>query len=321
MDWVGQWYVLQEERGEFARIRFGCAEVGCEPEWYTVPHKDADGIGAFADLLRRRGYGAFATLPQMRQSDDTTRFPLRPLRPPAQVAAWMDFDTDWSGGSPQDACPSSMHWVILSEGQTRRVEEAALGQGVSLNSLLLWALNRALGPWLDRSGPALWSMPVNLRGAVAVMPDTANQFAAIDIDIACSGEAPAAPKDVHARIRQLLAQGAHWQAWNSWNVGERVGINGMRMLLQKSLQSGRRKTGLFSNLGAWDDGKTAPTVDWIFLAPVTKEVPFAACVLNWRGRLTAAIQAHPALATDPQRAADWLDAWMKELRGVCDSGA
>lgn len=316
MDWVGKWYALQEERGEFARIRFGLLEEGREPVWFAVPHQEADGIGAFAGLLRTLGYGAFDALPQIRHADRSTGQRRRIARPAVQVAVWRDIDVDWTGGLPEAACPRAVCWSSLSADQTQHLQQVARDSGASLNSLALWALNHAVAPWLaDGMGAPLWSMPVNLRGAVAAASDIANQFAIIDIEL--DHEKTAVPQQVHAVVGQLLAQGAHWQAWDAWSIGERVGEEGMRMLYEKSLRSGRTKTGIYSNLGTWDDGNTAPAADWVFLAPVTKEVPFAACLLTWRGRLTAAVQAHPALSTDPQQARVWLQAWLDAL---CASG-
>jgi len=320
LDWVGQWYALQEEVGEFARIRFGRVQDGCEPEWFTIPHQDADGIGAFAQLLRTQGYGAFETLPRARPRERDAGTSRRLVRLPMQVAAWKEFDHGWRGGSPEAACPSALAWRSLSVGQTQRLLRNAASHGASFNSLALWALHQAVAPSLVAdSGPSLWAMPVNLRGAVASASEAANQFAVVDIELPQASSV--APREVHARIKQLLAQGAHWQAWDAWNIGERVGLDGMRMLFEKSLRAGRMKTGLYSNLGEWDDRRTTPAVDWVFLAPVSKGVPFAACLLTWRGRLTAAIQAHPALATDPSRAAGWLNAWLDTLLEAGDACA
>src|ERR1700761_8122389 len=55
-DPIKPWFVAAEELGEFVGIRFGRLAPGkTEPEWIFLSHMDFDGIGGFAEILRKRG--------------------------------------------------------------------------------------------------------------------------------------------------------------------------------------------------------------------------------------------------------------------------
>src|SRR2546430_14476508 len=55
-DPISPWFIAAEKLGEYIGIRFGHVTVGASrPEWIFLRHTDFDGIGGFAEILRRRG--------------------------------------------------------------------------------------------------------------------------------------------------------------------------------------------------------------------------------------------------------------------------
>src|SRR5438045_1738577 len=65
-DPITPWFKLCEEVGEYIGIRYGrVAPDADEPEWVFMRHMDFDGIGAFAEILRRRG-AEIPRLPQLK---------------------------------------------------------------------------------------------------------------------------------------------------------------------------------------------------------------------------------------------------------------
>ena len=55
-DPISPWFDICEELDEYIGIRFGRLAPGAtDPEWMFVRHRDFDGIGGLAELLRRRG--------------------------------------------------------------------------------------------------------------------------------------------------------------------------------------------------------------------------------------------------------------------------
>src|SRR5256885_12403654 len=65
-DPISPWFEICEELDEYIGIRFGrISPGGTDPDWTFVRHTDFDGIGGFAELLRRRG-AVIPRLPQIK---------------------------------------------------------------------------------------------------------------------------------------------------------------------------------------------------------------------------------------------------------------
>src|SRR5580698_8759629 len=75
-DPIRPWFVAAEELGEYVGIRFGRVAPGAtEPDWIFKRHTDFDGIGGFADILRKRG-AVLAKLAQIKYPSDPSWMPL-----------------------------------------------------------------------------------------------------------------------------------------------------------------------------------------------------------------------------------------------------
>jgi hypothetical protein len=75
-DPISPWFIDCEELGEFIGIRYGrIATDATRPEWIYVRHTDFDGIGGFAELLRRRG-ALIQKLPQIKHPSKRSWWPL-----------------------------------------------------------------------------------------------------------------------------------------------------------------------------------------------------------------------------------------------------
>lgn len=312
-DWVGEWYSLKEEAGEFCRIRFGELVVGSEsPLWHYLPHARFDGIGAFAEVLERTGRTDIGSLPRSRWSSPPALM-RRPARPSGTCARLPLAPGGWVATKSEDARPLSVAWRIFPANESDALVARARRFGVSLNTWLLFALHGAIAKEALPDGmPTRWMVPVNLRGAVALPDPRANHFASIAVPVS-GGERPA---DVHHRIRELLETGTPFESWNAMTMmAERFGVEGIRSLLSLPQP---QVTGIFSNLGAWPPpDSVGETVDaarsWIFLPPVTMDTPLSAGCLVWKGCLSIAVQAHPVLSTNPADAERWVGAWARAL--------
>src|SRR5580692_11166935 len=123
-DPIKSWFCAAEDLGEYIGIRFGRIAPGAtQPEWIFLRHTDFDGIGGFADILRKRG----AKLPKLAQikypSDPSwlpfvkaipkMMLPRRPLKwalPPSQTAP-----------STNAKPPPAVAWHVFSEAETTQV--------------------------------------------------------------------------------------------------------------------------------------------------------------------------------------------------------
>src|SRR6185503_6400172 len=75
-DPITPWFIAAEELGEYIGIRFGHVPNGeTEAQWMFLRHTEYDGIGGFAELLRRRG-ADIPRLPQIKHPAAPSRIAL-----------------------------------------------------------------------------------------------------------------------------------------------------------------------------------------------------------------------------------------------------
>ncbi len=242
--------------GEQTDIRVGRI-AGEAVDWVDTPHARCDGLGALARLLRADGHTV--TLPTLsparRPGFLRTLWAILRHDPGAERrprVPWRRFE-----GAKAPAGPASRPaWRLLPAEASARIEAAAQARGVSGNSLLLAALDRAVAPRLVREPqPSLWLMPVNMRGAVKAERDTQNQSSFLPVAVPRDGE----PEAVHGEVRRLLAAQVHWASWAVAVVLPRWVSRARYSAYVKKYHArpGHPWLGAFSNLGAWDvpDGK------------------------------------------------------------------
>jgi hypothetical protein len=296
-DWVGTWFELAAERGESAEIPFGTVSAAdASVAWRSFAHRDVDGIAAMGDLV------GVAELPVAAAS--SREKPARPLPSPFMrkpSARWRTLDVTKLGA------PSGRGHRLLSIESTQRIRDAAKAAGVSVNSLLAWALARAVEDELDRNvGPILFEMPVNLRGApsLAELPPRGNVFATITADFGLPSAAA-----VHAAVQTALGRGEHWSSWNGLNVGREQGIDFVRNAASNAAAGTGFRVGVFSNLGSWERSEPSPA-GIVFAPPPAQRTPLAAGAVTWNGRLGLMMIAHANLAEAAPRLDAWLDRWV-----------
>jgi hypothetical protein len=311
-DWAGAWFDILEEMGEFIGMRAGRLVPGAaQPAWEFHSHAGQDGLGWFTGLMRRERPHAGIAIPRMKNTKRPSVLAqvgaLLQLvgRKPEAAARWNTFDAGWRP-MPGVAVPgtaAATHAFAVED--TRRLNDRAASNVVSLNSLLLATLGRASAPLLD-DGPAFWMMPVNMRGPVQLERDTANHTSYLQIRTFADTIA----SQVHEQVRARLSANEHWGGWLFANCGRIVRYAGMKWIFNRELArtGGRPWTGAFSNLGVWDDCGM-----WFVCPPVAKSCPLAVGVVICEGRLSLTIDAHPSIARDAAWTRALLNNWITEL--------
>jgi hypothetical protein len=197
---------------------------------------------------------------------------------------------------------------VLTPEQTRAVRDAAKRAGVSVNSLLLHALDHTVTPLLAwTTGASRWGVPVNMRGPVQVRPELANASSIVSVEI----KRGASARDVHETVRDLLARHLDWGKWDQANLMLRLGERAARR--QVTRYHGNRahaaRLGIFSNLGVWS-GALPPDVALFAFGPATAVDPLFATAVTWNGRLSLALTVHPSLTTSPGDVDRWVASWL-----------
>jgi hypothetical protein len=307
-DWAGLWFqIVEESTGEFVGMRGGRLDTDGSVVWTFVPHATYDGLGGFVELLRRLGTSSDVPVRRTAKPDWIKRaaaFLQLVLQQPRTAAKWKAQGSDWkSNGRPAPGSAIATH--LFSVERTTQFVARSRAIGVPLNCLLLGALNRAAQFEL-KDGPAIWMMPVNMRGPVALRRDTSNQTGYLQIEL----EPEATEVDVHHRVKERLRRREHWASWDFLNLGRLVGYSGMRRIyaLQMSRFENRMFVGSFTNLGVWRD-----IGQWFVCPPVTMSSPVGAGAIVCNGQLSLTLEAHPSMIGGAAWAHDLVARWIEQL--------
>lgn len=291
-DWSGLWFrIVEEDCGEYVGMRGGKLRPDGSIAWRFLSHAEYDGLGGFVHLLRLDQPGAQIDVPVRKSRKPSLMERASALlaliaRKPRPAAAWKGMHS--AQPRRRTHAGAALATVLLDKDRTGRLEVKAKTLGVPLNSLLLSALGRASQSELE-GGPALWMMPVNMRGPVALAIDTANQTGYLQIEIASN----ASPCQAHEQVKEALRRRDHWATWLFLNAGRVVGYAGMRQIykLQMARFGGRPFVGSFTNLGKWDGHG-----HWFVCPPVARTCPVGVGVIICNGQLSLTIEAHPTMA-------------------------
>jgi len=323
-DPIKPWFISAEELGEFIGIRFGRIAPGdTEPEWMFLPHKEFDGIGGFADILRKRG-AKLGRLPQIRHPASPSKLAVLKLLPkylePRRGLKWAPFSGAPAAPS-NDKPPVAVAWHVFDETETLSIRRVCRKAGVTVNSFLLKNLSKGIRFFLeDPSSVVPWMVPVNLRGKVFRERDTANFSSYISVKV----QSYETVHDIHRNIYAALARKEHWANWYAYELG-RFTTGGMRkFLLEKELATSSWNIGGFSNLGDWDTGKEITAEEclgnWLFAPPVLRFQKIGAGCVTFQNRLSLLMQTHPELNNNPEITDAWMQNWIKEIEFDVASG-
>jgi hypothetical protein len=316
-DPISPWFNAAEDLGEYIGIRFGRIAPGAsDPEWMFLRHIDFDGIGGFAELLRRRG-AHIPRLPHIKHPANPSWLPLLRMSPkfllPLHRVKWSPLERGpVLSGEPQP--PPAVAWHVFDEAATTQIHRVCRKNSFTINSFLLKHLTKAIRPFLeDEAAVVPWMVPVNVRGKVFRERDTANFTSYVGVKI----RSYETIHDIHHSIYAALGRGEHWANWYAYKAGSWTTLRMKRYLLAKELAMSQWNLGSFSNLGSWDADKTITPTDcqgsWVFAPPVLRcQLVGAGCV-TFQNRLSLTSQAHPDLTTSPNVPKAWLQNWIKEI--------
>ena len=314
-DPVRPWFEALESMGEFVGIRFGKVGPDGEVEWFFMSHAEYDGIGGFVHLLRERG-AVINAMPQITHPGGLSWWPFIRFLPTMmklrKVLKWREQPQGpkIEGNVP----PPAVAFHVFNEQETLEIRRAARLAEVTVNSLLLKYLDRAIRPALEDPTSAIpWMVPVNLRGKVIQPTDIENHSSYVPIQIFASEGA----KEVQNHIYSAIARGEHLATWKGFAATKGTSACTKKKLIDANRATSQWSVGGFSNLGVWDpDSKIkAPECqgDWLFAPPVLRFQMVGAGCVTFQGRLSLTLQLHPELTTSPEVAAGWLRAWTREI--------
>ena len=314
---MAPWFIALESSGEYMGMRFGRIAPGkSDPEWIFVRHAEHDGIGAFAEIFRKRG-APFESLPQAKHPSAPSLFSLFQLLKmhlrPRRRLHWKNLGQSIkSNGAPQP--PLAFAWHVFDEAKMAEIRRVCNSAGVTVNSFLLKNLTKAIRPSLeDPLSTVPWMIPVNLRGKVDCGRDTANHMGHITAKVGPSNSA----QDIHNQIYAAMERKEHCANWFAYELGRFTTHRMRKFLIKRELATSEWNLGAFSNLGVWDPEKKiiqpACLGSWLVCPPVVRFQLIGAGCVTFQNRLSLTIQAHPELTTEPQVCEEWISAWVGEI--------
>jgi len=317
-DPISPWFEICEELEEYIGIRFGkLSPGGNDPDWMFVRHTDFDGVGGFAELLRRRG-AVIPRLPQIKHPAEPSwrsmvRFMPKLLTPRRRVK-WGKIEKGIEQGSSKSLPPQAVAWHVFDEVATMQIRRACRKNGFTVNSFLIKHLTKAIRPYLaDEASVVPWMIPINMRGKVTRDRDTANFTSYVGINV-CSFETV---QNIHEQIYSALKRGEHWANWYSYSLSSPLPRWAKKLMVVKELAMSQWNIGSFSNLGDWDPEKKITQSEcegsWLFAPPVLRCQLLGAGCVTFQNRLSLAIQAHPDLTNSSSMTQAWVRNWVKEI--------
>jgi len=317
IDPISSWFLAGEELGEYIGIRFGRIAPGADqPEWIFLRHSDFDGIGGFAEILRRNG-AVLPRLPQIKHPAAPTLGSFLRTWPTYLKAhrplQWVPLEQ----GPKVDAAavpPPAVAWHAFDETTTVNIRRVCRKSSVTVNSFLLKNLTKAVRPYLqDQSSIVPWMIPVNMRGRVTRERDTANHSSYVGVRV----KSYETVHDVHRNIYAAMASGEHWANWYAYQ-SKRFMTGGMqRFLIRSGKCISQWNVGGFSNLGDWDPEKEITQPDclgtYFFTPPVLRMQLLGAGCVTFQRRMGLCLQVHPDLTTSPRVPEAWMRNWVKEI--------
>lgn len=317
MDRIGRFLSVNEQLGESIDIPFGYIKDFnnlAKIEWFVLSHKEVDGIGGLITILNRLNRPNAFIIPTLNKMDRPKFFVklkafLKVLKTPLPSTPIKKLCTNVCQQLKQE---NALVFHVFSKEATKKITERAKLKNISLNTFLLYCLNKAIARFFAASEIVSWRLPVNMRGAVKAASITENQWSFIQIIF----KKNISPNELHNLIKNHLIQKEHWGYW--W-LGNVLGSLSARFVLQaakKDITNGFFLTGVFSNLGELASTSSFPLEAFIAAAPVVKTVPISGNTLIWAQKLSITLQLHPSICDDKKIADAILETWINYLNSA-----
>lgn len=318
-DPIGSWFEWLEENGEWTNLRFGRVSPHGGVVWEFLSHVDYDGISGFRRILSK--YGLSAEGPssrrasRLRLSSGLDAIFHRSIQSKREYDGWPTDPAAWHPRCPFDSRPNAIAWSLFDDNETKLAYSVAEDTGISLNSWLLSALQRAIADELEQDhGRWLWIVPVAVRNK-ALRRYHGNHISFLNVELRASED----PRKLHDRIHYALNRQEYIAARDILAYSAKLGKLGMASAMRTYLSMGQTYVGVMSSFGKWRQSYGLSHDDrWLAVPPPTRWQPLAAGTLVWNNRLSLTMQVHPSIQVYPERVDQWVRNWralaLKERR-------
>jgi hypothetical protein len=319
-DYISMWFDVRKEQGINDDMSAGLLNTETRKvTWHSFRHRDMDGLGGLAKLLRDYGYPS-RTLPVSSDKHKPSLIELFKLMfraPKIEVPksiCWKNTYSNYKQLNPKNSNDAPIVSGFFSEPDTDLIKSQAKSHKVALGVYLFWALNKAVADnLLDGEQEYHWFYPVNLRGALDFGDDTRNYSSGINVHL--SNNIP--PVEIQKRIKTQLKSKSYWVLWWQANIGKLIGLSGVRWLY-KVVSQRQFYAGSFSFLGSWplkDAGNPPMNRDevWITCGIGTQNYPVSTGIMLWHNQLTLGLKLHPYICNNISLTEQCMSNWKRNL--------
>lgn len=317
-DWVGEWFKIRSELGHDTTIGFlkGQNDQLLSEEWYELPHCRYDGIGALRKMVQEEGLPVPPT-------------PFVPSKYIPKLYEWPKIFLDFIRSAKKIRKLPPAHWKycndiknnnrsytkfsVLTPLETAMVKKAAKAQGISLNTYLLYSLNKACAELFHiKNLSCAWVLPINVRG-FSSSPDTYSNQSSFAISTIYSSDSY---KDLQKRMAATFKARGYLITWKLLHIGKVIGKKGLRRLLRKKPKNRSSIIGSFSNIGEWEHSpeiEKNPDVFRVVMCLSSMLNPIFGVSLIWNKKLSLTLNIHPQRVESQEQVQRILDKWKKSL--------
>ncbi len=292
IDWLGKWFDIYEELGEFGQSAYAVEDENNSVEFLFLPHQHYDGMGGLRHLIKERT-GLDIELPSFQGPQDSSfmtvaRAFIHNLILHRNILPKWIIPRSEERGRKQN--PTLLRFT---EEETAEILNTAKRHNISVNTFLLHICDKVVSEIMwDKKYARWWMLPVNLRGLIKKENGICTSYLVSVIK-------DESPQVLNNNIKKSLRLQWHRATYILSNIGKLIGENGVRSTVKKQYKTGFGWTGYFSNLGVVShDFPSLANETWYGCAPTNRLIPISIGAMTFNAKLTLAILIHPSIDPD-----------------------
>lgn len=301
IDWMAEYNKYLEEKGESSKI--GCLFLDMETKEsrkQEFTHTETDGLSCVVNGLRENGFNV-KDFPQVKFSKRPNlwqkillglRFVYNEVGPTTSLA-WKYKKPD----GPYRVLGPFPHYFLKEE--TSDLKKRARKYGVNIPTVLLYAMNKAVGEiLLEKVDKSRWYIPFNMRGIYEGPSETSNHISNFVISLTPEDT----PESIFKKKFKELMSGSVLVSFFFLNLGNFKPLSNMlRDKVKKDYHQPKvseRMMGSYAYLGEWptaDQHHLMPTMMIMPFGNVSLKNPICCSSLVWKGCLSFSLQLHSSI--------------------------
>ena len=316
VDWSGKKYLVMKELGESIDIYFTKFNTETEKfSFYSRPHSEFDGIGAFCDILEEQGHVVeklpFQNLGKTPSGWRKLVLMWKFVHKSSVTKADWNKEVDFTiSGVSEGFC-----FATFTKEQTKIILK---NKKLLLSSFLIKTLDEASRHSLVGSKTKRgWILPINMRGG----PVKERYYGNVACSVMLHVGNQTSDFEIQEELLEYLKEKLHWGSWIYTNLPKYIGTTLLRIFANKL---GNKGYGYLAHFGTMPtkkmtlNEKSHNQADvWTTISIPSRVVPVAAGSMIWQERLSLSLRLHPSLKKDLKETNFIMKKWIDHIMSEC----